>query len=687
MAPLKNKLKLKGRLKRYVQTSLYLGFLLMLVNLAVYLCSVPAGLIVTCFTLLYFAVVLLLQLYNKPVIMNEMVSFATQYGQVQKVLLRELEIPYAMLDDEGHVIWTNEAFEKVVHKEKGYRKSITSLFPSVTKEKFPDDTEFSEVELIFENSNYLAKMRKISLHDMLESSDIIDAYDYKGFLIAFYLFDETALKIALQEVDDQSLAVGMIYLDNYDEALESVEEVRRSLLIALIDRKVNKYIAALDGICRKIEKDKYMIILRKKATMLLKESKFDILEDVKTVNIGNEMAVTISIGMGVNGLTYAQNYEFARNAIDLALGRGGDQAVVKTPKDVTYYGGKSQQVEKNTRVKARVKAQALREIISTKERVLIMGHRIADVDSFGAAVGIYRIATTLDRKANIVLNDVSASLRPMVDLLRSHEEYNEGIIVTNQEALELAGNNTVLVVVDVNKPSITECPELLRICKSIVVLDHHRQGTEIIENATLSYVEAYASSACEMVSEILQYIGESIRITAEEADCMYSGIVVDTNNFMTKTGVRTFEAAAFLRRNGADVTRVRKLFREEAVEYKAKADAVSQAEIYRNVFAISTCTSEDIQSPTVVGAQAANELLNIKGVRASFVLTEYQNQVFISARSIDEVNVQIIMEKMGGGGHLGTAGCQLRDASIPEGIGLLKGTLDKMIAEGDLIIE
>lgn len=687
MAPLKNKLKLKGRLKRYVQTSLYLGFLLMLVNLAVYLCSVPAGLIVTCFTLLYFAVVLLLQLYNKPVIMNEMVSFATQYGQVQKVLLRELEIPYAMLDDEGHVIWTNEAFEKVVHKEKGYKKSITSLFPSVTKEKFPDDTEFSEVELIFENSNYLAKMRKISMHDMLESSDIIDAYDYKGFLIAFYLFDETALKIALQEVDDQSLAVGMIYLDNYDEALESVEEVRRSLLIALIDRKVNKYIAALDGICRKIEKDKYMIILRKKATMLLRESKFDILEDVKTVNIGNEMAVTISIGMGVNGLTYAQNYEFARNAIDLALGRGGDQAVVKTPKDVTYYGGKSQQVEKNTRVKARVKAQALREIISTKERVLIMGHRIADVDSFGAAVGIYRIATTLDRKANIVLNDVSASLRPMVDLLRSHEEYNEGIIVTNQEALELAGNNTVLVVVDVNKPSITECPELLRICKSIVVLDHHRQGTEIIENATLSYVEAYASSACEMVSEILQYIGESIRITAEEADCMYSGIVVDTNNFMTKTGVRTFEAAAFLRRNGADVTRVRKLFREEAVEYKAKADAVSQAEIYRNVFAISTCTSEDIQSPTVVGAQAANELLNIKGVRASFVLTEYQNQVFISARSIDEVNVQIIMEKMGGGGHLGTAGCQLRDVSIPEGIGLLKGTLDKMIAEGDLTIE
>ncbi len=652
-----------------------------------YLINVPAGLVVTCFALLYFAVVLSLQFYNKPVIINELVSFATQYGQVQKVLLREFEIPYAMLDDDGRIIWTNAAFEKVVHKEKGYRKSITSLFPSITKEKLPEETEFSEVDIVFEDRNFTAKMRKISMREVVESSDIFEADDYRGYLIAFYLFDETALRIALQEVDDQSLAVGMVYLDNYDEALESVEEVRRSLLIALIDRKVNKYISALDGICKKIEKDKYMIILRKKATELLMASKFDILEDVKTVNIGNEMAVTISIGLGLDGLSYAQNYEFARNAIDLALGRGGDQAVVKTPENVVYYGGKSQQVEKNTRVKARVKAQALREIISTKERVIIMGHRIADVDSFGAAVGIYRIATTLDRKASIVLNDVSTSMHPVVDMFKSHEEYHDDMIVGSQQALELAGNNTVLVVVDVNKPSITECPELLRVCKSIVVLDHHRQGSEIIENATLSYVEPYASSACEMVSEILQYIGENIRITAEEADCMYSGIMIDTNNFMTKTGVRTFEAAAFLRRNGADVTRVRKLFRENATEYKAKADAVSQAEIYRNSFAISTCTSEDIQSPTVVGAQAANELLNIRGVKASFVLTEYQNQIFISARSIDEVNVQIIMEKMGGGGHLGTAGCQLNGVSIAEGIGLLKGTLDKMLEEGDLAVD
>ena len=687
MSPLRKRIKLKGRLKRYMQTSLYLGALLAIVNLMVYLLNVPSGLVVTCFLLLYFAVVLSLQLYNNPVIMNELISFATQYGQVQKVLLRELEIPYAMLDETGCIIWTNEAFERVVHKEKGYKKSITSLFPSVTREKLPGEQDMAEMDLTFHDCSYVVKMRKISLSEMVKSSDIIDGEGYGGYLIAFYLFDETALRIALQEVDDQSLAVGMIYLDNYDEALESVEEVRRSLLVALIDRKVNKYISALDGICKKIEKDKYMIVLRKKATELLRENKFDLLDEVKTVNIGNEMAVTISIGVGLDGLSYAQNYEFARNAIDLALGRGGDQAVVKTPDNIIYFGGKSQQVEKNTRVKARVKAQALREIISGKERVLIMGHRLADVDSFGAAVGIYRIATTLDRKAYIVLNDVSTSVKPMVELFKSHADYQDDMIVNSQQAIELAGSNTVLVVVDVNKPSITECPELLRMCKSIVVLDHHRQGAEIIENATLSYVEAYASSTCEMVSEILQYIGESIKISSEEADCMYSGIMIDTSNFMTKTGVRTFEAAAFLRRNGADVTRVRKLFREDAVEYKAKADAVSQAEIYRGIFAISTCSSEDIQSPTIVGAQAANELLNIKGVKASFVLTEYQGQIFVSARSIDEINVQIIMERMGGGGHLSTAGCQLEGVSVSEGIGVLKGTLDKMIADGDLTIE
>ena len=618
--------------------------------------------------------------------MNELISFATQYGQIQKRLLRDLDLPHALLDDSGKVVWTNLAFEKAVHQEKGYHKSITTLFPQITADKFPEEEEEAIFELDYENNYFQARLKKISLHEMAINSDIIDARGYEGYLIAVYLFDQTALKLAIQEVDNQSLAAGLIYLDNYDEALESVEEVRRSLLTALIDRKITKYIAGCDGIAKKIEKDKYFVVMPKMSCDKLRDNKFDLLEDVKTVNIGNEMAVTLSIGIGLNGLSYSQNYEFARNAIDLALGRGGDQAVVKTPENIVYYGGKSQQVEKSTRVKARVKAHALKEIITSKDTVIVMGHRLGDVDSFGSSVGIYRIAKTLNRKCHIVLNDVTKSMKPLVDLFKDNPEYEQDMIINNQQAIDVANNNTVLVVVDVNKPSITECPELLRFCKTIVVLDHHRQGTEIIENATLSYIEPYASSACEMVSEILQYIGEDVKIRNDEADSMYSGIMVDTNNFMNKTGVRTFEAAAFLRRNGADVTRVRKLFREDAGEYKARADAVSQAEIYRGVFAISVCDGEGLPSPTVVGAQAANELLNIKGVKASFVCTEYQNEVYVSARSIDEVNVQVITEKMGGGGHMNMAGCQMADMSVDQVIGIVKQTLDTMIDNGELTI-
>ena len=680
----KTKIRIKGVLRTYLNVSVYLGILLAIVNLAIYLLDYRAGLVLSCFVLLYFAITMYLYLRNKSVVLNELVSFATEYGQIQRQLLRELELPYALLDDNGKIIWTNKMFEQTIQKEKGFSKPISNIFPEVNVHKLLAEADEASVAISLDTGEYSAKIKKISLKEMAQNSDIISPEGYDGYLIAFYLFDETALRIALQENDNQSLAVGMIYLDNYDEALESIEEVRRSLLMALIDRKVNKYIAAVDGICKKLEKDKYLVILRKQAVTQLQSNRFDLMDDVKTVNIGNEMAVTVSIGIGLGGLTYSQNYEFARTSVDLALGRGGDQAVVKTPERIAYYGGKSQQVEKSTRVKARVKAHALREIITAKDSVIIMGHRIADVDSFGAAVGLYRIAKSLDRKAHIVLNQVTTSVKPLVDLFMDNENYESDMIVNSAQALELPTSNAVLIVVDVNKPSLTECPDLLKLCKSIVVLDHHRQGSETIENATLSYVEAYASSTCEMVSEILQYINDGVKVRSDEADCMYSGIMIDTNNFMSKTGVRTFEAAAFLRRCGADVTRVRKLFRDDAIEYKTKADAVSQAEIYRNDYAISVCKSDDLESPTIVGAQAANELLNIKGIKASFVLTEYQGKIYVSARSIDEVNVQVITERLGGGGHMTIAGCQFEGITVSEGIAKIKACLDEMLEEGEL---
>ena len=680
----KSKIRIKGALRTYLNVSVYLGIFLAVINLLVYLVDYRAGLIVSCYVLGYFAITMYLYLRNKSVVLNELVSFATEYGQIQRQLLREFELPYALLDDGGRIIWTNKMFEQTLHTEKGYSKPISTIFPDVNVHKLLAQEDEASVAISLETGEYTAKIKKISLKEMAENSDIISPEGYDGYLIAFYLFDETALRIALQENDNQSLAVGMIYLDNYEEALESIEEVRRSLLIALIDRKVNKYIAAVDGICKKLEKDKYLVILRKQAVTQLQSTRFELMDDVKTVNIGNEMAVTVSIGIGLGGLTYSQNYEFARTSVDLALGRGGDQAVVKTPDKISYYGGKSQQVEKSTRVKARVKAHALQEIITAKDSVIIMGHRLADVDSFGAAVGLYRIAKSLDRKAHIVLDQATTSVKPLVDLFVNNEDYEADMIVNSNQALELPTSNAVLVVVDVNKPSITECPELLKLCKSIVVLDHHRQGSETIENATLSYVEAYASSTCEMVSEILQYINDGVKVRSDEADCMYSGIMIDTNNFMSKTGVRTFEAAAYLRRCGADVTRVRKLFRDDAVEYKTKADAVSQAEIYKTDYAISVCKSEDLESPTIVGAQAANELLNIKGIKASFILTEYQGKIYVSARSIDEVNVQVIMERLGGGGHMTIAGCQFEGITVSEGIAKIKGCLDEMLEEGEL---
>ena len=640
----KKNMKFVGKIKGYMYWSLWLTLLLVIGNAGVYMVNLKAGVLMSLVIVLYAAVAWFLCSKSQSDIFNQLVDFATQYGQVQNKMLRKFQVPYAVMDDNGRLIWLNNAFMELTGKGSDYNRSITGIFPQITKESFSAESKDQtyEYHVEYDERFFRVVVQQLGFYGLNKEEFPEEMEEYAEHLMAVYLFDETELKHYMKENKEQRFVAGLIYIDNYDEALESVEEVRQSLLVALIERKINKYFASYGGIVRRLEKDKYFIAVQERHLPLLREDKFSILEEVRNVNIGNDMAVTLSISLGMSGKTYAENYEYARVAMELALARGGNQVVVKEGNNITYFGGSSQQVDKHTRVKARVKAQALREFIQNNDKVVVMGHKIPDVDSFGAAIGIYRAAKALDKRAYIVINEVSTSLRPIFEAFHNNPNYEEDMFLTSAQAMEMVDQQTVVVVVDVNRPSYTDCPEILKMTKNVVVIDHHRQGSENISKAVLSYVEPYASSACEMVAEILQYIYEGMKIKNVEADCMYAGIMIDTDNFLTKTGVRTFEAAAFLRRCGADVTRVRKLFRTELEAYKAKSEVVRGAEIYKG-FAFAICRGDGVESPTVLGAQAANELLNILGVRASVVLTSYKGQTYISARAIDEVNVQLIM--------------------------------------------
>ncbi len=682
---MKHNLKLTGRLRNYLILPIFLTILLVILNIPIYFVNQEAGVMVSGFLVVYVVCMFASFLRNQPVLVKEVINFATQYSTVQKKLLNEFEIPYALLDINGKILWMNNKFGEVTGKDKGYHKTIFSIFHSISKEELQKGEGESNFYIHWEDKVFRAETTRLYFESMVEQSiiEVTEKKEDSAYLIAFYLFDETELSQYIQENREQKLVSALLYIDNYDEALDSIEDVKRSLLIALIDRKINKYFNEMDALVRKIEKDKYFIVFKYKFMEFLEEDKFSILEDVKTVKVGNEMSVTLSIGVGMNGDSYKNNYEFSRMAIDLALGRGGDQAVVKEYDRISYYGGKSQTVEKSTRVKARVKAHALRETLESRENVIIMGHSISDADAFGAAVGIYCAARVLGKKAQIVLNTVTSSLRPIKECFTPDKGYPEDMFINSERALEIVNKNTLVMVVDTNRPNYTECPQLLNKGLAVVVFDHHRQSSEVIQNPVLSYIEPYASSACEMIAEVLQYFTENIKLEPSEADCIYAGILIDTNNFMTKTGVRTFEAAAYLRRCGAEVTRVRKMLRNDMDAYKARAEIVRHAEVYRGSFAISVCPGK-MESPTIVGAQAADELLNIVGIKASFVLTEYQEKIYISSRSIDEVNVQLIMERLGGGGHLNVAGAQLSGYTLNEAKRAVCDVLDKMLEEGDI---
>lgn len=681
----KQDIQLKGQLKLYMQWPAIMSVLLLAMNVWIYKIDHRAGFIMLIFVLIYMLIVGALYFSNRAVILRDLVEFSAQYGVVQNTLLKELSVPYALLMEDGRILWVNDEFNAIFEGEGKVSGSLAKYIPEINRSLFPKkEDQKVQREVRYEDREYLVELRKISVKGFSDSEQLMEMPKEQEYFIAVHMQDITERNEYIRANEEQRLVAGMLYIDNYDEVIESVEEVRQSLLLALIDRKINQYFMKVNGIVKKVETDKYFVVVKKKDFKKLEEDRFSLLEDVKSVSVGNKIPATLSMGLGLSSDSYLQSYNYARVAIDQALARGGDQAVIKDCNGITYYGGKREMSYKNTRVKARVKAEALREYMMTSGSILVMGHTMTDVDSLGAAIGIYRAAESIGKKAHIVLNRPTNSIRSVYEDYINNPDYPEDMYISSSEAKDMMNNNSMVIVVDTNRPQMTECPELLQMTKTIVVLDHHRQSRDNIDNAMLSYIEPYASSACEMVAEILQYIDEDIKIPPLEASSMYAGMMIDTNNFTNRTGVRTFEAAAFLRRCGADIPYVRKIFRDDMDSYRAKASIISNAEVYRQQFAIARGQNLRVDSPTIIGAQAANELLDIEGIRASFVLTVYQGRIYVSARSIDEVNVQIIMERLGGGGHMNASGTQFDHTNMEEAVNCVKAQIDRMIEEGDI---
>lgn len=654
--------------------------ILLLGDIVLWLTEPRGALILLPFILIATAFALLLYFTRQSKLQGALQAYAIGACEVHTTIFDEMPTPYCMVDERGNVLWANRSFREIAGNRPDAR-NILQMFPNIHKEMLEEDDVILEIHSDYQDRKYLVDLMRTAVTTEDGSAPSLYAPDQKT--IAVYLRDETEETVLRTQLNQEHIVIGLVYIDNYDEVREQIEEVRRSLLTALIDRKISHYISSVNGLIYKLEKDKYVFILKEQYFDRMLQDRFSILEEVKNVNIGNEMAVTLSIGIGYGADSYQKNYEYAHTSIDMALGRGGDQAVVKSNENLTYFGGKTQTQEKATRVKARVKAQAFQELLETRDRVLVMGHANSDVDCLGASAGVYRMVTELGKRCYIVENTVTAPILPLKERFLQSADYPEDMFITGAQALQMVDNSTVLVVVDCNRPSIIDEPDLLRACKTIVVFDHHRQSSETIQGAVLSYCEPYASSACEMIAEMMQYIADGIKVKGPEADAMYGGIVIDSQEFTVQTGVRTFEAAAYLRRCGADITRIRKIFRENFKDYQAKAAAISSAEIYRDAYAFSTIEAKGLESPTVVCAQAANELLNIRGIKASIVLTLYNDIIYVSARSIDEMNVQVLMEKLGGGGHRTIAGAQLREGSLPEAIATIKQAIDEMIKEGE----
>lgn len=587
-----------------------------------------------------------------------------------KQTILKLPIPVCILEFDESISWYNKKFYNMVNKDSIFHKNIKEIMPNLSLRKKLNETKEFYTEVDFDNKKYTVVYNIVKIKKDKEIK----------YVIVMYWLDKTEYVKLLNKYEDEKSVIALVQIDGYEEVLESANLDVRPLINAELERKLNTWAISLNGALRRNTKDKYTLIIDSKNLRDLEQDKFIVLDEIRNIDYGNTLPLSLSIGIGSMGDTHEQNLKYATSALDLALGRGGDQAVIKRKDKSIFYGGKSKAVEKKNKVRARLIAYALKELILEADDIYIMGHKYPDLDAIGAGIGIYNICKSLNKDSNIVIQSSNSSIDLFMERLEQDENYSE-VFISRDDAIKNCKRNSLVVVVDTHRPNFTECEELLKISEKIAVIDHHRRGVEFIDNAVLMYHETYASSTCEMVTELIQYIDSKASMDNLGADALLAGITLDTKNFTFKTGVRTFEAAAMLRKLGADTTSVKKLFQGDLENFIVKSQIIKNSEMIDGIIAISVC-EDGIGNPKLVSAQAADELLNIKGIRASFVLgKDKDNTVFISARSLGDINVHIFMEKLGGGGHIDVAGAQLKDISIEDTVKILKELIVEYLKE------
>lgn len=581
--------------------------------------------------------------------------------------LSKIPMPLVIVDSKGYILWANSVFSEILSKNV-YGKNINIFIKDFNIQKILDKNGGQYESINIEDSIYNVLASPVEVGEDRQG---------KNHITLLYFIDKTDYYKMFEMHDEKKPVVALIEIDNFDEVNKSTEEIYRPALIAEIDNKINAFTASIESVSRKYDDTKYIAVMENRFLNGLIQNKFEVLDDLRGIDVGNKLPVTLSIGIGKNGDNFSRVHEYAIAAKDLALGRGGDQAVIKDGDKFYFYGGKSKEVEKRTRVKARVMAHAISGLIDQSEEIIIMGHDTPDIDSLGAAIGMYRGCKLRDRNAYIILNRVNDSIVRIVDKLNNSKEH-QGMFISSEAAMQKVQRNPLVIICDVHRKSFVEYPELLDKVSNIVIIDHHRKSVDFIENATISYIEPYASSSCELVTELLQYMNEKPRLHELEAQALMAGIYVDTKNYTFKTGVRTFEAAAFLRRMGANLIEVRKLFADDLKTYIERSRLISSAEVEKG---IAIALHRGTISNTLIVPQAADELLKIEGIEASFVLAEMGNDIIISGRSLGDINVQLILETIGGGGHMSIAGARVQDVSIEEAKKMLNYSINNYLKE------